>query len=88
MSRFSYKGIRELRILVSSLFEPETLAFLHNKTIVVNPATGLIEDVRNQLDGDQYAEEEEAILDLRGLTVLPGFVDTHVHCKLSYFGIN
>ena len=21
------------------------------------------------------------VLDLRGLTILPGFIDTHVHCK-------
>ncbi|KDQ20340.1 hypothetical protein BOTBODRAFT_101627 [Botryobasidium botryosum FD-172 SS1] len=80
----SLKSAREIRILVSSLFEPETLAFLHNKTIVVDAETGLIRKVRShdQLDDRCEAEDGDVrIIDLRGLTVLPGFVDTHVHCE-------
>ncbi|KDQ20345.1 hypothetical protein BOTBODRAFT_27767 [Botryobasidium botryosum FD-172 SS1] len=84
---FSLKGVREIRILVSSMFEPETLAFLHTKTICVDAATGLIREVRNYEELDQHEGEDEdlRVLDLRGLTVLPGFVDAHVHFFIHPF---
>lgn len=61
-------------------------------TIVVLKSNGRILDVRPTNDDDLAAlarsnpgvgcdESKADVLDLRGLTILPGFIDTHVHCK-------
>jgi imidazolonepropionase-like amidohydrolase len=66
--------------------------WVQNATIVVLKSNGRILDVRPTNDEDLAAiarsdqsvggdESKAEVLDLRGLTILPGFIDTHVHCK-------
>ncbi|KAG8736649.1 hypothetical protein FRC12_017515, partial [Ceratobasidium sp. 428] len=45
--------------------------------IVVDTTTGLILDI--QKSSKTQLPDGATEIDLRGLTVLPGFVDTHVH---------
>jgi imidazolonepropionase-like amidohydrolase len=63
----------------------------HDATIVVLKSNGRIVDVRPTNDEDLAAlarsnpsagcdASKADVLDLRGLTILPGFIDTHVHC--------
>src|SRR5258706_8152571 len=66
--------------------------WMRDATIVVLKSNGRILDVRPTNDEDLAAlarsnssvgcdESKADVLDLRGLTILPGFIDTHVHCK-------
>ncbi|KZT58010.1 hypothetical protein CALCODRAFT_495483 [Calocera cornea HHB12733] len=73
-------------ILTSKVFDPEFTepgaCFLKDQTIVVDKGSGLVAYVRSTTNDDlallaNHGEEE--VLDLRGLTVLPGFIDAHVH---------
>jgi cytosine/adenosine deaminase-related metal-dependent hydrolase len=32
----------------------------------------------------QYGSQVDDVVDLRGKTVLPGFIDTHVHCEFTF----
>lgn len=70
---------RRHRILAGKLFIPETKSFQTNKVITVNPDSGRIIGV------EDYIEHETALSDidsdLSKYTVLPGFVDVHVHCE-------
>jgi len=65
---------------------------MRDATIVILKTNGRILDVRPTNDEDlaalarsnptrQCGEPKADVLDLRGLTILPGFIDTHVHCK-------
>ncbi|KAL5519377.1 hypothetical protein ACEPAH_1060 [Sanghuangporus vaninii] len=75
-------------ILAGSLFDPRSLSFLHDQAITVDPVSGLISDVRplGELDsvavGNAVQVGDPSIIDLRRATVLPGFVDVHVHLFL------
>jgi len=66
--------------------------WMHDATIVVLKFSGRILDVRPTNDEDLAAlarsnpsagcdESKADVLDLRGFTILPGFIDTHVHRK-------
>lgn len=85
-------------ILAGKLFDPYKRAFLSDQVISVSEASGLILDVRSRkeyedafgsVDADEGAPIDEEgikrvkVLDLSGSTVLPGFVDVHVHSELS-----
>ncbi|KZT03501.1 uncharacterized protein LAESUDRAFT_659678 [Laetiporus sulphureus 93-53] len=68
-----------MQIYAGKLFDPYTLQLLENQVITVSPESGLVLDVQpfsitntNDLSGPQC-------IDLRHATVLPGFVDAHVH---------
>jgi hypothetical protein len=71
----------EYTILAGRLFDPYAKKLVKDQLVRVSSASGLILDVR------PFAEEDVAVLDLaspdvldlRGLTVLPGLVDVHVH---------
>ncbi|KAJ7485834.1 hypothetical protein FB451DRAFT_65783 [Mycena latifolia] len=70
-----------LRIVAGKMFDSHTRTFWENQLITVVKDSGIIIDVRaltadtvSQLD---YADPD--LIDLRKLTVLPGFVDAHVH---------
>ncbi|KAH7914545.1 hypothetical protein BJ138DRAFT_1098600 [Hygrophoropsis aurantiaca] len=77
------------RILAGKLFDPYTLELLENQVITVDKESGLILNVQfspNFIDTIEpdgtvpvIAPSVVEVIDLRHLTVLPGFVDTHVH---------
>ncbi|KAJ4476822.1 hypothetical protein C8R41DRAFT_904808 [Lentinula lateritia] len=74
------------RILAGKLFDTYQLQFLPSQTIIVSKNTGIILNVEstnpNDLDPSQMSSGNT--IDLRHLTILPGFVDTHVHCKCLF----
>lgn len=81
-------------ILAGRLFDSEERIFRTDQALVVDPRAGIIVDVRpiNQDDIQKLFElklesanlMEGNIIDLRKQTVLPGFVDVHVHCAYSF----
>lgn len=70
------------RILAGRLFDPYIPGFTTNRLITVSQDSGLIVSVDSfsESEGDRAASEPD-VVDLRRQTVLPGFVDTHVHCE-------
>jgi cytosine/adenosine deaminase-related metal-dependent hydrolase len=73
-----------MRLVVGKLFDSYALELLENRVITVSQASGLILDVQPVVEHDiNYSHPD--VLDMRHLTVLPGFVDTHVH--RSYFSL-
>ncbi|OAX41021.1 hypothetical protein K503DRAFT_713498 [Rhizopogon vinicolor AM-OR11-026] len=66
-------------VLAGKLFDPYTLEILENQAITISSDSGLILDVTSfsNLRSD-FASFSE-VIDLRNSTVLPGFVDVHVH---------
>lgn len=75
-------GSDTCRIVAGKLFDPYSLQFLPLRTIAVSKRSGIILSVEetNEQDISEIALGQS--IDLRHLTVLPGFVDTHVHCEL------
>jgi imidazolonepropionase-like amidohydrolase len=73
-----------IKIYAGKLFDPYTLELLENRVITVSEDSGLIVDVQPFSDLDYCLDSINAKnVDLRELTVLPGFVDAHVHCMLE-----
>jgi cytosine/adenosine deaminase-related metal-dependent hydrolase len=73
-----------LIIAAGKLFDPYERALLGPHVITVNTDSGLIEDVKPDDDGFQSLDFfDTSTVDLRGQTVLPGFVDAHVHCECT-----
>ncbi|EGO31270.1 hypothetical protein SERLADRAFT_456162, partial [Serpula lacrymans var. lacrymans S7.9] len=69
-----------LKIIAGKLFDSYTLELLENRVITVSEDSGIILDVQpfsSSTHGLNFSDSQ--IIDLRHLTVLPGFVDTHVH---------
>lgn len=56
---------------------------LRDQTIEISPATGRITNVRPHSITDMKQTEMSLKIDLRGKTVMPGFIDTHVHCQFA-----
>ena len=81
---------RRILILAGRLFDPRSLQLVRDQAITVDPDSGLITDVRplGELDsevvGDAAQARDPSVIDLRRATVLPGFVDVHVHCTLLF----
>jgi cytosine/adenosine deaminase-related metal-dependent hydrolase len=71
--------MRTLKILAGKLFDPYELKLVPNQVITVSPEYGFIVDVQPIADVGEFDILGEDIIDLRHLTVLPGFVDAHVH---------
>lgn len=70
-------------VLAGKLFDPYTLDLLENQAITISSDSGLILDVTSFSNiGSDFVGD---VIDLRNSTVLPGFVDTHVHCKRISF---
>lgn len=73
-------------VLAGKLFDPYTLELLDNQAITICNDSGMILDV-SPFSGNssEFASFGGEVIDLGQLTVLPGFVDTHVHCKRTTF---
>lgn len=67
----------------STLFDPTSRQFKKNISIVVNPATGAIEDVIQR--SGIAADIKVGDIDLRRKVVMPGFVDAHTHIFLHAY---
>jgi imidazolonepropionase-like amidohydrolase len=86
-----FKSSRSSAVLVtihtSHLFDPKSKTFLSNQSIQVNPSTGLIVEIHER-KSTLPAKIEAPDVDLRGKTVLPGFVDAHTHIFLHAYAEN
>ncbi|KAJ3521806.1 hypothetical protein NM688_g8970 [Phlebia brevispora] len=76
----SEPAVKKTKILAGKLFDPYSLDFLENRLITVSEKSGLIVDVQpfDHLTGIVLSRQPD-VVDLRKQTVLPGFVDAHVH---------
>lgn len=72
-----------MRIFAGRLFDPYSLELLGNQVITVSPERGLILEVRSYSNDEPAGVDwsDPLVVDLRHATVLPGFVDAHVHSK-------
>ncbi|KAG0706694.1 hypothetical protein DFH29DRAFT_900962 [Suillus ampliporus] len=67
-------------VLAGKLFDPYTLELRENQAITICNDSGMILEVAPfSNNGTGFASFDGEVIDLRHLTVLPGFVDTHVH---------
>ena len=63
------------RILVDCYFDSQAAKLVYGRALLtVSKETGLIHEI-----GPCPEHLQDVEIDLRGLTVLPGLVDTHVH---------
>ncbi|KAG2354964.1 hypothetical protein BDR07DRAFT_1427696 [Suillus spraguei] len=70
-------------VLAGKLFDPYTLELLDDQAITICNDSGMILDVAPfSRNGSDFASFDGEVIDLRHLTVLPGFVDAHVHLFL------
>lgn len=80
------------KILAGKLFDSFTGDLLENRLIVVSPESGLILEIKEFEDSARGLVaagvdlNTKDTIDLRDRTVLPGFVDAHVHCKCRNLG--
>ncbi|EIM92912.1 uncharacterized protein STEHIDRAFT_127652 [Stereum hirsutum FP-91666 SS1] len=95
----SFEASVVTRVYAGKLFDPESLELLENRVITVSETLGLVLDVRTFEEAEYGAEtavwkdkenrgevSKVRTVDLRKLTVLPGFVDAHVHFFLHDYG--
>lgn len=75
---------RAFTIHTSQLFDPAKLEVLSDISVIVNPATSLVEKVYRRTEplSDHVPEGD---VDLRGKFVMPGFVDAHTHIFLHSY---
>ena len=75
---------RLVKIYAGKLFDPHSLQLLPQRVVTVSEELGLVVGVEEyseqEANGVDFGRDEKAI-DLRDATVLPGFVDAHVHCE-------
>ncbi|KAF8529775.1 hypothetical protein BU17DRAFT_73058 [Hysterangium stoloniferum] len=75
----------QLQIIAGKLFDSVSRQFLANQLITVCPSRGIIIDIQSISLNDIpqiIAQAGENLVDLRTHTILPGFVDAHVHLFL------
>jgi len=72
------------KIFTGKLLDPYSLELLDKHVITVSEESGLIIDVQVFSNEDYCLDGMKAkVIDPGKLTVLPGFVDVHVHCMLA-----
>lgn len=69
----------EMKIVAGRIFDSENAEFISNQIITVSNKTGLIQRVQPLSEDPHLNFSSSDVIDLRGQTVLPGFIDTHVH---------
>ncbi len=70
-----------IHILAGRMFNSRQEVFWENQVITVSKTTGLIVDICPYTPTSFCKRDDSAeVIDLLHLTVLPGFVDAHVHC--------
>lgn len=77
---------RLVRIYAGKLFDPHVLQLLPQCVVTVSEQLGLVVDVRSYAEQEANAVDfarDETAIDLRKATVLPGFVDAHVHSEFN-----
>ena len=76
-------GERLVRVYAGKLFDPYALKLLPRRVVTVSQARGLVLDVQpytdQELGGADFSGAHA--VDLSEATVLPGFVDAHVHSE-------
>ncbi len=81
---------RFLHVYAGKLFDSISRTIQPKKLIKVDISTGRIQDITSFTEIESEAIEggtgnDIRVLDCTGLTIVPGFVDVHVHCKFSRF---
>ncbi|CAE7103641.1 unnamed protein product [Rhizoctonia solani] len=68
------------RILTDNYFDSVRAEFVKdNYVITIDKTNGLILGLSRASDASDPPPSDVEVIDLRGMTVMPGFVDTHVH---------
>ncbi|KAF8993090.1 hypothetical protein BDQ17DRAFT_1368762 [Cyathus striatus] len=76
------------RILAGKIFDSQARTLVPNQSITIDKAYGVILDIRSSTEppytqpGTLPGSEKIEIVDLKKMTVVPGFVDVHVHLLL------
>ena len=72
-----------IKIYAGKIFDSYSCKLVDKRVITVSPESGLIQAVEPYSPRDLHEEDfsDPDIVDLSNQTVLPGFVDAHVHCK-------
>jgi adenine deaminase len=79
-------GVMSLtHILTDKYFDSALAEIVQGSHVIkVDTSHGLILGVHKASEVPDSSPSSPNVIDLRGLTVLPGFVDTHVHRELSH----
>ena len=85
--------MRVYQILAGKLFDPLTRTLASNQVITIDRDVGIVLDVKSELEVEASEYEfgqnvEITKIDLSHLVILPGLVDVHVHCELSFLSPN
>ena len=73
--------MKTTRIYAGKLFDSESQKLISNRLITIADDSGLILSVEEYSLEDITADKSQDSIDLSHATVLPGFVDAHVHCE-------
>lgn len=73
-----------MKIYAGKIFDSYSCELVSKKLITVSPESGLIQALESYSPRDLQAEDfsDPDTMDLSNQTVLPGFVDAHVHRKV------
>ncbi|KAH9830427.1 uncharacterized protein C8Q71DRAFT_785711 [Rhodofomes roseus] len=87
-SRPRARGLEHtMKIYAGKLYDPYTLELLPRRVITTSAESGLVLDVETYDAADEASVDfaDPAVVDLREATVLPGFVDAHIHLFLHAY---
>lgn len=70
-------------ILAGKIFDSRARKLVENQVVLVDRELGVILDIINLNEFQQAQRNEDIeVIDLGQWTLVPGFVDAHVHCKM------